>query len=212
MNKYSVIIPTLWESNRLHKLLSDLIECPFVDEIILIDNAGKYHEHYQTELEKVKLVEPKENLYIAGSWNLGVELSKNENIAIINDDVNFNPMIFQSSSNIDGIVGQASGNYHNFYTESPFISPLVRTRPWGWASFFMLQKKYWIPIPEQLKIWYNDDWIVQINPHPKWVLHNFAVQSEMSATIGEGKFEDIKAQDREHWHQILYNHHTNTQK
>jgi glycosyltransferase involved in cell wall biosynthesis len=209
MNKYSVIIPTLWQSPRIHKLLSDLIASENVDEIILIDNSGKFFEYYEA-LDKVKLVQPKENLYIAASWNLGVELSKNEYIAVVNDDVNFNPIIFQLvGDNVEGIVGQATGNYYNNYTEMPFIAPLVQTRPWGWASFFMLQKKYWQPIPEELRIWYNDDWIVRINSNPKWVLHNFSVQTEMSSTIGEGKFEDIKLQDREHWDTILQKHYSN---
>ena len=35
---YSIVIPTLWKSPRIHKLLFDLIECNSVDEIILIDN------------------------------------------------------------------------------------------------------------------------------------------------------------------------------
>jgi len=64
------------------------------------------------------------------------------------------------------------------------------------------KKKYWWPIPDQLRIWYNDDFIVQINPNPKFVLHNFTVQTEMSTTIGEGKFEDVKLQDRIEWEKI----------
>ena len=47
MDKYTVIIPTLWKSNRIGKLLFSLIECEFVDEIILIDNAGKFFEHFE---------------------------------------------------------------------------------------------------------------------------------------------------------------------
>jgi glycosyltransferase involved in cell wall biosynthesis len=40
MVKYSVIIPTLWKSDRTNKLISDLRECMYVDEIIVIDNAA----------------------------------------------------------------------------------------------------------------------------------------------------------------------------
>ena len=92
MNKFSVIIPTLWKSNRIHKLLSDLIKCQFVDEIILIDNAGKYFEYYEA-LDKVKLIQVKENIYVSPAWNLGIKIAKNEHIAICNDDINFNPNI-----------------------------------------------------------------------------------------------------------------------
>jgi glycosyltransferase involved in cell wall biosynthesis len=204
MDKYSVIIPTLWKSNRIGKLLFSLIECEFVDEIILIDNAGKFFEYFEA-LDKVKLVQVEENIYVNPAWNLGVKIAKNNCIAILNDDINFNPNIFEITTDIEGIVGQASDNYHKEYEENPYITTLVGTRPWGWASFFITQKKYWLPIPEQLRIWYNDDWIVQINPNPKWILHNFTVKTEMSTTIGEGKFEDVKQQDREYWLKILEN-------
>ena len=40
MVKYSVIIPTLWKSNRTRKLILDLVECQYVDEIIIIDNSN----------------------------------------------------------------------------------------------------------------------------------------------------------------------------
>ena len=39
---YSIVIPTLWKSPRIQKLLFDLIECYNVDEIILIDNNNKF--------------------------------------------------------------------------------------------------------------------------------------------------------------------------
>ena len=88
--KYSIIIPTLWKSNRIHKLLRDLIKCQFVDEIILIDNAGKFFEYYEA-LDKVKLVQAGENIYVNPAWNLGIKIAKNNCVAILNDDINFNP-------------------------------------------------------------------------------------------------------------------------
>jgi glycosyltransferase involved in cell wall biosynthesis len=120
MNKFSVIIPTLWKSNRIHQLLKDLISSEFVDEIILIDNAGKYFEYYEA-LDKVKLIQVKENIYVSPAWNLGVEIAKNEHIAICNDDINFNPNIFKLFlvNEVEGIVGQSSDNYNKPYDEIP---------------------------------------------------------------------------------------------
>ena len=56
MDKYTIVIPTLWKSNRINKLLFDLIKCEYVDEIILIDNGGKFFEYFEA-LDKVKLVQ-----------------------------------------------------------------------------------------------------------------------------------------------------------
>ena len=38
MDKYTVVIPTLFKSNRTNKLLTDLHECEYVGEIIIINN------------------------------------------------------------------------------------------------------------------------------------------------------------------------------
>jgi hypothetical protein len=200
---FSIIIPTLWKSNRIHQLLRDLISCEFVDEIILIDNAGKYFEYYEA-LDKVKLIQVKENIYVSPAWNLGVEIAKNEHIAICNDDINFNPNIFKLFlvNEVEGIVGQSSDNYNKAYDEIPRLSKLQGIRPWGWGSLILTQKKYWIPIPEQLKVWYNDDFMIQINPCSKWVLHNFTILTEMSTTSDLVEFNPIKENDRIEWEKI----------
>lgn len=203
MNKFSVIIPTLWKSNRIHQLLGDLISSEFVDEIILIDNADKYFEYYEA-LDKVKLIQVKENMYVSPAWNLGVEIAKNEHIAICNDDINFNPNLFALflHNDIEGIVGQSSNNYNNSYDEIPGLAKLEGTRPWGWGSLILTQKKYWIPIPEELKVWYNDDFMTEINPCPKWVLHNFTILTEMSTTSDLPEFNQIKENDKIEWQKI----------
>lgn len=203
MSKYSVIIPTLWKSNRIHQLLKDLIDSEFVDEIILIDNASKYNEYYEV-LDKVKLVQVEENIYVSPAWNLGVEIAKNEHIAICNDDVNFNPNVFELflQNEIEGIVGQSSQNYNRNYNDVPFLTQLNGIRPWGWGSLIITQKKYWIPIPDQLKVWYNDDFMTEINPHPKWILNEFTIVTEMSTTSDLAEFNPIKEQDKIEWEKI----------
>ncbi len=147
MDKYSVIIPTLWKSNRIHKLLWDLIKCEFVDEIILIDNASKYFEYYEA-LDKVKLVQTSENIYVNPAWNLGIKIAKNNNIALLNDDINFDPNIFglinsETLSNY-GIIGMGEGNYKGPIDEErgPYIdkwNPGIND--WGWGCFVMFHKK-----------------------------------------------------------------------
>jgi GT2 family glycosyltransferase len=105
--KFSVVIPTLWKSDRTKKLLSDLNECEYVDEIIVIDN--EYDGYQDTKVEKIRFVSLGGNIYVNPAWNKGIELSKNECIALINDDVNFNPNIFEVISedilNQFGIIG-----------------------------------------------------------------------------------------------------------
>jgi hypothetical protein len=211
MGKYSVIIPTLWKSNRIGKLLFDLIKCEFVDEIILIDNAGKFFENFEA-LDKVRLVQVEENIYVNPAWNLGVKLSKNNNIAILNDDINFDPNIFELITedilSEFGIIGMGEGNYKESINQE--IGPCIDVwhpgiNDWGWGCFIMLHKKYWIDIPENIKIWYGDNFIKDVNPAPKGILRNFKVETEMSTTSDEKEWDEVKKKDYEYFINYLRN-------
>jgi hypothetical protein len=199
--KYSIIIPTLWKSNRIHKLLRDLIKCQFVDEIILIDNAGKFFEYYEA-LDKVKLVQVEENIYVNPAWNLGIKIAKNDLVALINDDINFDTSIFgvidENILNTFGIVGMGEGNYKDKIDESKGLYLNIwntNINDWGWGCFIMLNKKNWIDIPDNIKIWYGDNFIKDVNPSPKAVLRNFRVETEMSTTSDGDEWDDRKKED-----------------
>ncbi len=214
MDKYSVIIPTLWKSNRIGKLLFDLIKCEFVDEIILIDNAGKFFEYFEG-LDKVKLVQVEENIYVNPAWNLGIKIAKNNSIALLNDDINFDPNIFglitKDVLNHYGIIGMGEGNYKGEVDEErgPYLDvwkPGIND--WGWGCFIMLDKKNWIDIPNDIKIWYGDNIIKDINPAPKAILRNFKVETEMSTTSDEKEWDEVKKKDYEYF--INYLHYGKT--
>jgi hypothetical protein len=211
MDKYSIIIPTLWKSNRIHKLLRDLIECEFVEEIILIDNAGKYFEYYEA-LGKVKLVQAGENIYVNPAWNLGIKIAKNNCVALLNDDINFDPNIFglinsETLSNY-GIIGMGEDNYKEQMDESkgPYLDvwkPGVND--WGWGCMILLDKKNWIDIPDNIKIWYGDNLIKDVNPSPKACLRNFKIETEMSTTSDETIWDERKKEDYNNFINYLRN-------
>jgi len=211
MVKYSVIIPTLWKSNRIHKLLFDLIKCQYVDEIILIDNAGKFFEYYEA-LDKVKLVQVEENIYVNPAWNLGIKIAKNDLIGLVNDDINFDTNVFgvidENILDTFGIVGMGEGNYKEQIDET--IGPYLDVwkpgvNDWGWGCMILLNKKNWIDIPEDIKIWYGDNIIKDVNTSPKACLRNFKVETEMSTTSDETEWDEIKKKDYENFINYLRN-------
>ena len=209
MSKYSVIIPTLWKSNRIGKLLFDLIKCEFVDEIVLIDNGGKFFEYFEA-LDKVKLVQVEENIYVNPAWNKGIELAKNECIALCNDDINFDPNIFGLITKDIlmeyGIIGQSEFNYKGNNTDEPIIEKwLGKVRDWGWGCLIIFDKKDWINIPNDIKIWYGDDYIFKCNPATKSILKNFNIQTEMSTTSDEKEWDEIKKKDYEYFISYVQN-------
>jgi len=200
MNKFSIVIPTLWKSGRTKKLLSDLSECEYVDEIIVIDN--KYDGYQDTTVEKIRFVSFGENIYVNPAWNWGIHNAKNELVALINDDINFDSnilgLINKDILDSYGIIGMGQGNYKDPIDEErgPYLE-VWRSGidDWGWGCFIMLNRKYWIDIPNDIKIWYGDNIIKDVNPTPKACLRNFKVETEMSTTSDEPIWDERKRED-----------------
>lgn len=211
MEKVSVIIPTLWKSNRIHKLLRDLIKCEYVNEIILIDNNKQYHEYYEA-LNKVLLVQPEDNRYVNPAWNLGVEISKNDFITITNDDVNFNPdeyysyfeqLLQYNRLETIGFVGSHSKNYQLQESDNPEFEPYDnKTNTTGWGCLFSFHKQNWKPIPNQLKIWYGDNWIHAVSK-PILQLKGIKIETEMSTTSELIELRQVRDNDTIEWMKLI---------
>jgi len=153
-----------------------------------------------------------ENIYVNPAWNLGIKLAKNNCVAILNDDINFDPNIFELITedilSEFGIIGMGEGNYKESINQE--IGPCIDVwhpgiNDWGWGCFIMLHKKYWIDIPENIKIWYGDNFIKDVNPAPKGILRNFKVETEMSTTSDEKEWDEVKKKDYEYFINYLRN-------
>lgn len=209
MGKFSIVIPTLWKSDRTKKLLSDLSECEYVDEIIVIDNT--LTDATDNTIGKIRTVSFGENIYVNPAWNWGIHHAKNASIALINDDINFNPNIFEVITkdvlNQFGIIGMGEGNYKSLNIDGDPILEVWQpgVNDWGWGCFIMLNRKYWIDIPNNIKIWYGDNVIKDLNPSPKAVLRNFRVDTEMSTTSDEPIWNERKKEDYENFINYLRN-------
>ena len=112
-NKISVVIPTLQSRKEfLINLLEILNKDSAVDEIILIDNSLKGLDYSNP---KLKIIIPKENLYVNPSWNYGVSQCKNDIVALINDDVvlsdNFCSKVASKMTSDMGFVGLNANKY-----------------------------------------------------------------------------------------------------
>lgn len=204
MDKYTVVIPTLWKSKRTFDLIDSLKECDYIDEIIIIDNA--LEKAIDIKVGKVRKISFGENIYVNPAWNKGIELAKNECIALLNDDINFDSNIFgvitENILTYSGIIGMGEGNYKDPIDDEkgPYIDmwkPGVND--WGWGCFILLKKSHWKPIPNEIKIWYGDNFIKDVNSVAKGCLRNFRVETEMSTTSDEKEWDEVKKKDYEYF-------------
>ena len=203
MQKYSIVIPTMWKSPRTKPMIDWLLVEDSVDEIILIDNTEgrKIEEH-----PKIHHIVEGKNTGVNAAWNKGVELARNELVCLVSDDITFNPAIFQviTEELLEeyGFIGQATPNFTYSVDEpqNPYIVDAHGPEDkGGWGTLIFFRKQDWIPIPEELMVWYGDNWMRDINPVKTGVLGGFRVETEMSTTVDLPEFDKIKEQDGVIW-------------
>ena len=204
MEKFTIGIPTIWKSERINKLVEDLQSSDMISEILIIDNLHLYDDRFNS-LNKVRIIQPEENLYVNPAWNRIVKESQNNMVALLNDDINFDTKVFDYFNEElllkVGITGMGQENYqHTQFEGEPIITDAQHTSDWGWGCFILLHKSQWVDIPHKLKIWYGDNFIKTRNPHPNGTLRGFPIETEMSTTSDLDEVRGVRDNDSQLWH------------
>jgi hypothetical protein len=196
-NKFSVIIPTMWYSDKIFKLLDNLESSPYVGEILLIDNNKGNRPAQINNTDKITILKQSENIYVNPAWNLGVEKSQYQNICISNDDLVWDVRVLEFISQVIsvGIIGQACSNWDRKDEYNPQLKPMP-DREWGWGCCFFVHKNNWKPIPSQLKIACGDDYLIR--ELPSFMVSGIPIEYEMvSFTSIKPEFFQIQQNDIE---------------
>lgn len=188
----SFIVPTMWkDSKRLSNVIEDYKRANIPDaEFILIDNShGCYLE------PELTILIPKENLFVNKSWNIGVELAKNDIVCLLNDDIEINFQTIKNNldviNNLDfGIIGfdanknlgtEFNTNVDVFeFKEADFGTTL------GFGCMMFIRKENYIKIDERLRIFFGDDilywWNKDKNDRKIYIIDNLKALGELSLT------------------------------
>ena len=220
MSKVSAIIPTLWKAKDFtDHLVEVLIEDKSVGEIIIIDNAPT---DFFYDNKKVVTLKQEENLYVNPSWNLGVEESDYDNFIIFNDDIiipyNFVFQLEYLLTEDKGIVGidargviqveSFSRNNITFLDREVTLKSIVN-RNWGFGIAFGGHRKSYHKIPENIRVWFGDDYLVQMNKELgkiNYVVDDLPIFTKMSATSDLEEFNVIKDIDRLMYDRFVQGH------
>ena len=204
MEKFSVIIPTIWKSEFTIPLLQRLSKSEAVGEIILIDNAP----NWDITMDKLIHIKESENTYVNPSWNKGVELAKYNNITIANDDILFDvDEYFHYMEQIPlkefGFIGSHSDNYKDGEFDTIHLEKYDnQTNVGGWGCLFSFDKRNWKPIPNELKIWYGDNFIHATN-QSILQLRGIKIETLMSTSSDLQEVRAIRDRDTHIWHNGL---------
>ena len=182
---YTIVIPTMWKSDLLEQSLKQYVNSLWINEIILIDNDHSLINQKKIRNKKIKIISKKENLFVNPSWNIGYELSNNDNIIFINDDIfisDINKLIKVIDNSDFDLVGLDLEN-SNKHEEIKITEINNKTkRPYGFGCCFFIKKQKFIKIPNEIKIWYGDD--IQYYSIPNKAMFSVPkIHFEMSKTV-----------------------------
>ena len=214
MSKVSAIIPTLWRAKEFtDHLVNVLVEDESVGEIIIIDNAPA---DFFYDNEKVVILRQEENIYVNPSWNLGVEESDYDKFIILNDDIiipyNFVSQLEKWLTKDRGIIGidkpsvikvaDCSSENITFLDREIALKTIVM-RDWGFGIAMGGHRQSYYKIPENLRIWYGDDYLTKMNSEEgkvNYVIDDIPIFTKMSTTSDAEEFNEIKNVDT-----LMYN-------
>lgn len=187
----SFIVPTMWKSkDTLFNMLDSYKEANIPNaEFILIDNS---HECYLEP--EITILIPKENLFVNKSWNIGVQLAKNDIVCLLNDDIEINFQTIKNNieaiNNLDfGIIGfdanKNLGTERNDDTDI-FEFKEAECRYLGFGCMMFIRKENYIKIDERLRIFFGDDllywWNRDKNDRKIYIIDNLKALGSLSAT------------------------------
>lgn len=198
MNKITVIIPTIWSTDIILKSIENLEKSNIIDEIIIINNRPKLTKHIHSN--KVKIFNFEKNLYVNESWNIGISKSSNEYICLLNDDIiiDDNFTFDYASKCLDSKqVGLIGIDKCCFKHNDIFLIEKISIRNRGYGTMIFLKKSEFIPIPNDLKIWFGDDWLIKIFENRVYKLRGPYIWTHMSSSSNLPEFINIINDDIE---------------
>jgi len=209
----SFIVPTLWKSNEtLYPTIESFVRAEIPEaEFILIDNAHGCYMH-----PGITTLVAKENMYVNKSWNIGVQIARNEYICLLNDDIEINFETIKHNLNkikeLDfGIIGfDANQNlsetvdypiYDFKFEEADFTTTL------GFGCMMIMKKENYIPIDERMKIFFGDDilywWNKDKNGRKIYTITNLKVLGKLSVTSKD--YEDELQNELPYYEEVIRN-------
>lgn len=214
-NKISIIIPTLQKDlNILNTLVAELDLDENVGEIIIIDNSLNGYSHKSS---KLRVITPKQNIYVNPAWNLGIENAKYNVFGILNDDILLprkfciQVLNFINRTKNCGLIGLESSTSME-YTKNSFedlpetgelkfkkIKHIYDNQDYFWGSSIFGEKENYYNIPEKMKIWCGDDYLLMCNNKAKkknYAISGIKVKHYGCLSSSPVEFSPIKENDQ----------------
>jgi len=194
-DKFSVVVPTMWRYEGFVPFLSKLLNCTNVEEVIVIDNDTNSRPTLPTN-SKLRVFEFGTNIFVNPAWNFGIKESRCNKVLIVNDDIEFDTAVFDAVSEYvtpdNGLIGLCPGepdfNQYQITDGNIKIIKWQGEHTYGFGCMFFVDKRNWVDIPSDLKIYYGDnftfDLMIAANK-PNYLITNMKFGGKFAQTTSD---------------------------
>ena len=188
-----LVIPTMWKRpDFILRTLKYYLSLKEIKKVIIIDND--YANRPKDKIfnsKKIKILNYYKNIYVNPAWNKGMEHVSDDLVCICNDDICIDKLIiklvqeFESlESNKIDLIGVGSRDFESFAI-FPFKMDITKNlgkQALNFGIAMFIRKKHYKAIPDDLKVWFGDDYLVR-NCKNVFAVSSNKFRGEMSATI-----------------------------
>lgn len=210
----SYIIPTLWKSENIHKLISKFNSIVDTNaELIIIDNTNSKFTY--PDDSRVKIFKMEQNIFVNPSWQVGYHYATNDRVCIINDDIVFDVKRFHNFILDNDIQAVCMTNWNKIDKDKDEWKALLidspNARPAGAGQLMMVKSSNWPTLPYELKLWHGDDIIYYYNTliknTPFMYVDGMSVTGDQSVSVNSNiippKMKETFTQDTLEYYKIM---------
>ena len=162
------IIPTIWKAEEIYKSIEQFKRLENKKaELIIVDNT---HSDFYDSDPRITIVKCSNNIFVNPAWNIGVKLTRNKYICLLNDDIYFNYVtlfnnfekFIQQNPKL-GLIGFNENARHkgsekelNADHDDLILIDTTDIVPFGYGCCIFINKEDYIEIYEDYKIFYGD--------------------------------------------------------
>ena len=195
--RFSVVIPTLQRSEDLWAIVNQCAANPRVLEVLVVNNAST---PLVWESPKVRVLQQQRNIYVNPAWNLGAREARGEFLAVVNDDVRFDDVAFDLAARglrWFGVVGPDRFCFSLAQQEEPRLRLARRSATlFGFGTFMCMRRGNYRPVPEEMRIWGGDDWLIQSQRKPPGAIVGVPFATEMGTTTHSAEAQRLRNEEQ----------------
>ena len=163
----SYIIPTLWKSDSIFKLIKSFKSIKDEDaELFIIDN-DQHSTKYISDDKRITCLVMEQNQFVNPSWQIGFHYTTNKRVCIVNDDIIFDMKRFHEFVVESKAKAICMTNWNridkDLDTWELVDNNSPNARPAGGGQLMMVMRHNWPTLPYNMKLWHGDDIIYYYN-------------------------------------------------